>query len=116
MPKVRPGLGFSALQSADRRAEVRVRVVVKLDDERMAVERRLNDAALNAAAASVDQSQLAQSRRVCRVDVFIDDRGDIRRLEHVEIELGLDRNPVDVAGVVSHASISPPDVRQRRWS
>jgi hypothetical protein len=69
---------------------VRSEVVPKLDDAWMAIESGLYDAALNAASAAVDEPNLSKARIGSRVDVFLDDRGDIARRERVEIDFGLD--------------------------
>ena len=47
-------------ESRDRRAEVGSRVVPELGDERVSLERRLNEAALNTAASPVHEAHLAQ--------------------------------------------------------
>ena len=47
-------------ESRDRRAEVRRRIVPEFGDARVPLERRLNDAALNTAAATVNEPHLAQ--------------------------------------------------------
>jgi len=70
---------------------VRIRVVPELCDERMAFEHGLHDAALDAAAAAVDEPQTAQAFVVRGDDVFLDDRRNISGSEGVEIELGADR-------------------------
>ena len=76
---------------------MRRRIVKKLHDERMAFERLLHDAALHAAAASVNEPNLAQPGGVCLVDVLVDDRRDIARRKRVEIERAFDRNPQRVS-------------------
>ena len=58
----------------------------------MAVERRLHDAALHAAAAAVDEAHLAQAGLGRGVDVLVDHRRDIARRERVQVELGFDRD------------------------
>ena len=67
-------------------------VVPELGDQRMLLERRLHDAALHAAAAAVDEAQLAQAGFVRGADVLLDDGRDVARGEGVEIELRLDGN------------------------
>ena len=54
----------------------------------------LDDAALYANAASVDEADFTNAREVCGVDVFLDDRSDVAWGEGVEVECGLDRDPV----------------------
>jgi len=76
----------SAGQSRDRRAQVGLRGVPEFHDERMVLERVLNDAALDACAASMNQSHFAQARFVRRGDVLLDDRRDVARRERVEID------------------------------
>ena len=48
-------------ESRDRRAEVGSRVVPELGDERVSIERRLNEAALNTAASPVHEAHVAQT-------------------------------------------------------
>ncbi len=57
----------------------------------MLFERSLNDPALHAAAAAVNQSHFPKPCLVRRVDVFLDDRLDIPRMEGMQIERVLDR-------------------------
>jgi len=59
-------------------------------DQRMPLQGRLDDAALHAGAAPVNQPHLAQAGLVRRVDVFLDDRLDVARLEGVEVEGAFD--------------------------
>ena len=75
----------------DRRAEVRVGVIPERRNTRVALERRLCDAALNAATTTVHHSNADQScaRRFC--DVFLDDRCHVLWSEAVEIELRTNR-------------------------
>ena len=60
--------------------------VPELLDQRMPIERLLDDAALHALAAPVDQAHLAEARFVGGGDVLIDDRLDIAWGEGVEVE------------------------------
>ena len=62
-------------------------VIPELQHQRMPFERRLDDAALHAAAPAVHQTHLCQSRRHRRRHVLVDDRRDIARREAVEVEL-----------------------------
>ena len=88
-------------EARDCGAKVGVRVVPKLDDAGVAVEGRLDDPALHAAAASVHETHFAQTCADGGLDVFADNRRDVLRSKRVEIELTLDRNP---HRVVSHRS------------
>jgi hypothetical protein len=78
---------------------MRVRVVPELGDERVALEGRLHDAALDAAAPTVHETHLPQARLVSGTDVFLDNGRDVTRAERVEIELGLDRDGVRLGHV-----------------
>jgi len=71
---------------------VRRRIVPELDDAGVAIERPLHDAPLNAAAASVHESDLAETCFGCRVDVGVDDGRNVARSEGVQIDLAFDRN------------------------
>ena len=42
----------------------------------------------------VDEADFTNAREVCGVDVFLDDRSDVAWGEGVEVECGLDRDPV----------------------
>ena len=59
----------------------------------MAFEHGLYDAALNAAAAPMNQSHFAQPCIRCRRNVLLHDRRDVARSERVKIDLRLDGNP-----------------------
>ena len=65
---------------------MRFRRVVEALDERVPLERGLDDAALDAVAAAVNQSDLAQAGLVRGGDVLLDDRLDVARVEGVEVE------------------------------
>lgn len=71
---------------------MRVRVVPELDDERVACEHGLDDGALHAAAAPVDQPHVEETGFVRGGDELFDDRRNIGGREGVQIELVLDRN------------------------
>ena len=58
----------------------------------MSIERRLNEAALDAAAAAVHETDFAKTGSGSRLDVLGHDRRDIARGERMQIELGLDRD------------------------
>ena len=73
---------------------MRFGVVPELGDQRMAIERDLDETALHAVAPSVDDPEVAQPGGVRRADVFVDDRGDVAGSERVKIEFRLDREPV----------------------
>ena len=79
-------------KAGDRRAQVCLRRVPELHDERVVLERLLDDAPLNTFAASVNQPHLAQACFVCRADVFLDDGCDVARRKGVEVERGFDGN------------------------
>jgi hypothetical protein len=68
----------------------------------MCLERLMNDAALNARAAAVNQPNLAQSRTPRGADIFLDDRSNVSGEECVEVETVFDRN-VERAVVVGLA-------------
>ena len=72
------------------RAKVRFGRVPEGLDERMTLEFRLHDAALDPAASAVDQSNLPKAGRVSLVDVLVDDRPHVRRCERVEVEARFD--------------------------
>jgi len=71
------------LQDSDRRAQMRFRRIGEALDQRMLFERSLNDPALYAAAAAMNQSHFPKPCLVRRVYVFLDDGLDIARLEGV---------------------------------
>jgi hypothetical protein len=78
------------MQSGPRRTEMRCRIVPEFDDPSVAFERGLDDAALHPAPASVHEPHLENARIRRGVDVVGHDRGDVTRLEGVQIELGFD--------------------------
>ena len=73
-------------------AEVCLRRIPELLDERMPFECLLHDAALHALAAAVNQPHLTEARVMRRGDVFVDDGGDVARIESVKIDRVFDRN------------------------
>ena len=77
--------------------------VPELLDERMVLERLLNDAALNALAAAVNQPDLTKTSFVCRRDVLLDHRGDVARRERVQVELVFDGDAVGHGATLSSA-------------
>ena len=76
------------------RAEMRVGGVPELGDERVPLERLLDDSALDAFAAAVNESNLPSACVVRRAHVLLDDRLDVAGREGVQIEVIFDRNPV----------------------
>ena len=88
----------SLSEPGHRCAKMRVRVVPELDDERMALESRLHDAALDAATPAVHEAYLSKPGVVRGMNVFLDDGRDVTRAECMEVELGLDRNGVRQLG------------------
>src|SRR5438309_8073679 len=73
-------------QARDGRAQMRLRGVPELDDQRMPFERLLDDAPLHTAATSMNEAHLAQTALPGDVHVLLDDRFDVARLEGVEVE------------------------------
>jgi len=71
---------------------MRRRIVPEFNDEWVAIERGLDDAALDSSAATVDEAHFAKTRERCRFDVFVDNRRNVPGCERVEIELAFDRN------------------------
>ena len=65
-------------------------VVPEFDYVRVAFECRLDDASLDAGAASVDQPHFQQAASCGRSHEFVDDGWDVARGERVEIELAFD--------------------------
>jgi hypothetical protein len=82
------------VQPRNGSAKVGIHGVPEFSNERMAFERLLNDASLNAFASPVNQPDLAEACAMGRGDVFIDDRFDIARQESVQIDGVFDRDPV----------------------
>ena len=60
----------------------------------MALECGLDDAPLDAFAASVDQAHFSEAGFVGFADVLLNNRRDVTRCERVQINLILDRDPV----------------------
>jgi hypothetical protein len=83
---------FAVAQPGDRGSKVRLRGIPEFDDERVSFERLLHDAALNAAAAAVYQTDLAQAAVPRGGDVLVDNGWDVARSEGVEVEGVFDRN------------------------
>ena len=64
----------------------------------MTLQRRLNDAALDAFAAAVNQANLPQASRLRGSDVLVDHRCYVSRCERMKIEHRLDRDAMRVHG------------------
>ena len=77
-------------EPCDCGAKMRGRIVPEFGDARVAVERRLYDAALHAAPSAVNQSHFAKPSRRRGLDVLGHDRRDVGGREGVKIDLGLD--------------------------
>lgn len=78
------------MQNGDRRAEVRFGIIPELCDEWVPVERGLNDSALNAPTAAVNEAHACVAGLYRGGHVLVHNRRDVSRLERVEVELGLD--------------------------
>ena len=83
----------------DRGAQVRFRCVPEFLDERMAFERLLHDAALDAFSAAVNQSDFTESGGMCGIDVVLDNRPDVARRKRMQIERVFYGNLVGVFGL-----------------
>lgn len=79
-----------------------LRRVPELRDERMLVERRLDDPALHAFPAPVNQPHFAQTPGVRFGDVRVHDRLDVPRVERVKVERIFDWD-ADVHGILRPA-------------
>ena len=84
--------GKSVRQSGHRGTEVRFRRVPELHDQRMVFERLLDDAALNAFAASMNQPNFAKARFVRSRHVLDDNRCHIAWRERMKVEGVFDRD------------------------
>ena len=73
---------------------MRGRIVPELNDERVAIERRLHDGPLDAAAPAVHEAHFSKTSVVRGADVFLDNNRDVTRAERVEVELRFDRDGV----------------------
>lgn len=89
-------------EAGDRGAEVRIRSVPELDDERVSIEQGLHETALHAPAPSVDQADFPEPRRVGCLQVLVDDRSNVGRRERVQVDHILDRHADGVEVVVGH--------------
>ena len=72
--------------------------IPEFGDERMPLERLLNDASLNALAAAVNQPDLTKTSFMCRRDVLLDDRCDVAWRERVQVEMVFDGDAVSHRG------------------
>jgi hypothetical protein len=72
--------------------------VVERHDVGMPVEDGLNDAALHALSAAVDQADFEQAGLARGADVFVNDGWDVARVKGMEVEGILDRNAVNHGG------------------
>jgi hypothetical protein len=79
-------------EAGDSGAEVGQRIVPELDHERVPIEGGLDDAALHAAAAPVDEAHLGDALGCGRAHVFVDDRADVGGRERVQVDFRPDRN------------------------
>ena len=79
-------------ETGDRGAEMCLRRIPELHDERMVLERLLDDPALNTFAASVNQPDFSKAGFMRGADVLDDDRRNVARRERVEIDRVFDRN------------------------
>ena len=68
--------------------------IPELDDQRMPLERLLDDAALNAFAATMNQADLTQASLVSGCDVLLDHGCDVTRGERVQVQPIADGNAV----------------------
>ena len=86
---------------------MRIRIVPELDHARVAIERRLHDAALHAAPAAVHHAHLVEAGRRRRVHVVGNHTRNVARRERMEIDLALDRKAD--GKVVSRQSLVPSE-------
>jgi len=92
-----------------------VPIVPEFDYERMPIKCGLNDAALNAATASVDKTNDLVARRMRGAGVFVDDGRDVLGGEGVQVELPLDRHLVQVVRHALDAGVCRPCSRRPPW-
>jgi hypothetical protein len=83
-------------EEGDSRTEVRFRRVVKRRDQGMLLQGGLDDRALDALAASVDQPNLPKPGLVRGAQVFLDHRRDVPRRERVKIDRVFDRDAMRI--------------------
>ena len=87
----------AAQKPRDRRAQMGCRIVPEFSDLWMPVERGLDNPALNATAAAVNDTDLPEARDRRRLHVFVHDRCHVLRGERVKIELRFNRDTNGVA-------------------
>ena len=93
MEKLLGDVGFSVFlrrQDGNRCAQMGGPIIKKPQHERVSFERILDDAALNTAAAAVNEADLRQPGLVRRVDVVLNHRRDVAWPESVKIETVFD--------------------------
>lgn len=95
---VRGQLIGRGLQPRDGSAEMRFGCVPELDDQRMPLECLLNDPALDACAASVNEPNFNKPSLVRGADVLLDHGGDIARSKGVQVKLRFDGDAVGHLG------------------
>jgi hypothetical protein len=71
-----------------------LRRIPEFNDQRMLIERALDDSTLNTFAAAVDEANFSETGFVRRVDVFLDDRLDVARSKGVKVQAIFDRDAV----------------------
>src|SRR5207245_6582691 len=87
-------------------------IVPEFEDLHMAIERLLDDAALDAAAAAVHEAYFVEAGGRSGVDVFGNHRRNIARRECMQIDLALDRHSDShQSQVTSGQSLSPQSPR-----
>jgi hypothetical protein len=95
-------------QSTHGCAQMGPRVVPERRHEVVALEDRLDDAALHAAASAVDESDFGQATPVRRPQILVYDRRDIARGEGVQIELRVDGHDVWIGRHGAESLIGDP--------
>lgn len=90
----RAGEASILTKARDGRAEMRLGGVPELLHQRMALERLLDEAPLDAFAASMNEADLPEARLVRRADVLFDYGFDVAGREGVEIERLFDGDAV----------------------
>jgi hypothetical protein len=78
---------------------VRIGIVPEFRDEGVSFQSRLHGGALDAPAASMDDSQFVQARAVSGVEVLVDHGGNVAWLKGMEVELGVDRYKMGIGHV-----------------
>src|SRR4051812_49460787 len=101
-------------QAREGRAEVGGCIVPEFRDQRMAIERRLNDASLDAATAAVDQADLPEARGGGRTHEFVHHGWNIFRRERMKVELRFNRQRDRGVVVLFHHGAHPKPRFSRR--